>query len=705
MSPLDYIRTPKVDNVKLVDSATDAKGVTGTLHLTATHVIFIDPHGAKETWILHSHIAEAERLPITARGSSIKIKTKTFRDVTFIITRERECADVFDTIIQLSNPVKIEDLFAFHYHAPEELTKIAGWSLYDAQTEFRRMEVPQHLWMLTKLNNEYKLCGTYPRDLYLPTSVSNDVITKSAQFRSKGRLPALSYYCKATETAICRCAQPMAGLNNRCTEDEQLLQAIITSTPGSSRMYIVDTRPKINAMANRAAGKGYENVANYENVDFHFIGIENIHVMRQSLQKMIEVFDVPTKELTMSTYLRGLEDSGWLKHIKAVMDTSLFIAKAVYFEKRSVLVHCSDGWDRTAQTCSLSEILLDAYYRTIHGFQVLVEKEWLAFGHKFVHRCGLLSGDPKEISPIFTQFLESVWQLMNQYPAAFQFNERFLLEIHEHVYSSQFGTFLGNCEKERKQKQLSQKTYSLWGYMWHNLPDYVNPFYKDGEHGVLQPSTSPQQLRFWRSLYNRYINNVHPRQSVPDYVCSLNDHNDSLRDHIRYLEKRIDPLHQLKDNNRTNSDTNLLGVHNNSGTDWLSKSSVSTHTPKNTNIEDSDLPGDSHSSKNLVLNERYILETAEKDGIEKYYVNIRKVESVPDLTKDIPIFALNWSSVRDVSQCSCGKPIDSLSRKYHCWNCGKVFCARCVDKSSQIPGHYSGNKVPVCKPCYKILRR
>lgn len=37
--------------MKLVDSATDAKGVTGTLHLTATHVIFIDPHGAKESWV------------------------------------------------------------------------------------------------------------------------------------------------------------------------------------------------------------------------------------------------------------------------------------------------------------------------------------------------------------------------------------------------------------------------------------------------------------------------------------------------------------------------------------------------------------------------------------------------------------------------------------------------------------------------------
>ena len=41
-------------------------------------------------------------------------------------------------------------------------------------------------------------------------------------------------------------------------------------------------------MANRAAGKGYENVENYDNVKFQFIGIENIHVMRQSLQKMLE---------------------------------------------------------------------------------------------------------------------------------------------------------------------------------------------------------------------------------------------------------------------------------------------------------------------------------------------------------------------------------------------------------------------------------
>lgn len=48
---------------------------------------------------------------------------------------------------------------------------------------------------------------------------------------------------------------------------------------------------QLNALANRAAGKGYENEDNYSNIRFQFVGIENIHVMRTSLQKLLEGYN------------------------------------------------------------------------------------------------------------------------------------------------------------------------------------------------------------------------------------------------------------------------------------------------------------------------------------------------------------------------------------------------------------------------------
>lgn len=71
----------------------------------------------------------------------------------------------------------------------------------------------------------------------------------------------------------------------------------------------------------------------------------------------------------MSGFISGVESSGWLKHVRSVLDTAVFITASMV-EGISVLVHCSDGWDRTAQTCALAQLLLDPYYRTTQGFQV-----------------------------------------------------------------------------------------------------------------------------------------------------------------------------------------------------------------------------------------------------------------------------------------------------------------------------------------------
>lgn len=51
--------------------------------------------------------------------------------------------------------------------------------------------------------------------------------------------------------------------------------------------------------------------------------------------------------------------------------------QAVAEEGVSVLVHCSDGWDRTAQVCSVACVLLDPYYRTLRGLMVDTELMFL----------------------------------------------------------------------------------------------------------------------------------------------------------------------------------------------------------------------------------------------------------------------------------------------------------------------------------------
>lgn len=60
-----------------------------------------------------------------------------------------------------------------------------------------------------------------------------------------------------------------------------------------------------------------------------------------------------------------LEGTRWLQHMSGLMRAAGTLVAAVERDARPVLVHCSDGWDRTPQIVALAEILLDPYYRTI----------------------------------------------------------------------------------------------------------------------------------------------------------------------------------------------------------------------------------------------------------------------------------------------------------------------------------------------------
>lgn len=69
--------------------------------------------------------------------------------------------------------------------------------------------------------------------------------------------------------------------------------------------------------------------------------------------------------LCVYSWLSALESTKWLQHLSLLLKAALLVVHAVDRDHRPVLVHCSDGWDRTPQIVALSKLLLDPYYRTI----------------------------------------------------------------------------------------------------------------------------------------------------------------------------------------------------------------------------------------------------------------------------------------------------------------------------------------------------
>ncbi|NWS12171.1 MTRAB protein, partial [Pachyramphus minor] len=106
--------------------------------------------------------------------------------------------------------------------------------------------------------------------------------------------------------------------------------------------------------------------------------------------------------------------------------------------------------DLNCLLASLVQLLGDPHARSLPGFQSLVQREWVAAGHPFPHRLGLLRRDtPREESPVFLLFLDCTWQLLRQFPADFGFTEAFLLALHDSSFSPYFSTFRFSCQRQR----------------------------------------------------------------------------------------------------------------------------------------------------------------------------------------------------------------------------------------------------------------
>jgi hypothetical protein len=120
------------------------------------------------------------------------------------------------------------------------------------------------LYRVSEANRDFSLSPTYPAVLATVARATDYHLATVAGFRSKGRLPALTWIHPTARTSMWRCSQPRVGISGKtCAQDEQLLAwvreaSVFTREGPSAPLLVADCRPKQNAWANKGMGGGWE---------------------------------------------------------------------------------------------------------------------------------------------------------------------------------------------------------------------------------------------------------------------------------------------------------------------------------------------------------------------------------------------------------------------------------------------------------------
>ena len=215
-----------------------------------------------------------------------------------------------------------------------------------------------------------------------------------------------------------KCGQPLLGPSSkRSKEDETLLK---TALPMGKKGTIYDLRDAGLMKSAIAKGGGYETDAHYplwKRVNRHMDRFDQLQI---SFSKLVDACcgdQSPNQPgANVDRWLNKLESSGWLMNIRNTLHIACCVADEIQNKNACVLVHGWEGKDNTLVITSLTQVLMNPDSRTLLGFQLLIEREWLQSGYQFSRRCfksAYGSTLLKQEGPTFLLFLDCVRQVYN----------------------------------------------------------------------------------------------------------------------------------------------------------------------------------------------------------------------------------------------------------------------------------------------------
>lgn len=462
-----------------------------------------------------------------SKVDSLEICCKDFRVVRFGLkfTPKEDKIKMVNAMAHYKTPGSIFLLFAVPYSIAQNLqednsegglnTIPTFRTASDWLNELQRLNVDD-TWRVANVNWKFQTCPSLSELFVVLESLSDSDVTRMALHYVESRLPTWCWSHPITGVPILCSAAGRPDSIFLEKEESSFFRALslINSTMKQKEVKVID----LTKMC------------------------PSIHELQQSFLKIKELCVMETsKEFWSidSTWLTSLEASKWLHYIRLSLAAAVDVVKSIAVDQCPAVIKETGGRDFVLVVGSLAQLMLDSYYRTIRGFQTLLQKMWVVGGHQFLQRCYHIRCPVEEgekenngESPVFLHFIDCVYQLTQQFPSEFEFSETYLHALLDSLHACMFDTFLFDCEKQRdklcKSELHGKAMASLWEFIAEGLADsrnsepYLNPLFEfrkslddkdvadtgSGEP-YLKVNTLAPAIKFWMGRYLRWIPLVH----------------------------------------------------------------------------------------------------------------------------------------------------------------------------------------------------
>ncbi|XP_051714675.2 LOW QUALITY PROTEIN: myotubularin-related protein 11 [Oryctolagus cuniculus] len=340
--------------------------------------------------------------------------------------------------------------------------------------EFERKKQGARGWRVSTVNERFDVATSLPRYFLVPSRVLDSEVRRAFGHFHQGRGPRLSWHHPGGSDLL-RCGGFYTASDPN-KEDIRAVESMLQA--GHSDVVLVDVVDELPGLAD----------------------VQLAHLRLRALC-------VPDSSVAEDKWLSALEGTRWLDYVRSCLRKASDISVLVTSRVRSVVLQERGDRDLNGLLSSLVQLLSAPEARTLCGFQSLVQREWVAAGHPFLTRLG--GTGASEEAPVFLLFLDCVWQLLQQFPAEFEFSEFFLLALHDSVRVPDTLTFLRNTPWERG-KQSGQ--FSSYTQVY--TPGYSHP--PAGNSINLQLSVWDWDLRYSNEQILQFHNPGYNPEHGPD---------------------------------------------------------------------------------------------------------------------------------------------------------------------------------------------